>query len=96
MSVEPVFHQKPIDFSSPFKNSQTANPLSSSLDIENFQNQAFLPYKSKENSNLPGLFQEISNNNEEVLTTVTNFSAAKAQETANKKENDKKKWLKRI
>ena len=118
-SVEPVFHSKTNthgEFFSPFK-SNNNNPLSTSLDIENFQSLVS-GGKSKENtvnfsnqSNLIGFsnnnvnsqINDHSNNNEDVLTTVTNFSSLSSNikqqekyETANKKENEKKKWMKRI
>ena len=92
--------------------------MSSSLDIENFQGLVSAG-KSKENTgtfcnqtNMIGFVNNNSNqinehfnntNNEDVLTTVTNFSSLSSNikqqsgyETANKKENDKKKWMKRI
>lgn len=90
------------EFFSPFKN----NPLSNSLDIENFQIMGSAGSKSKENNNNINLFQEHFNNNEDVLATVTNFSSLGQNinnnlsnfntNNNNKKENDKKKWMKRI
>lgn len=111
MSVEPVFHAK-TEFFSPFK----TNPLSNSLDIENFQGLGSIG-KSKENTgnfanqnnnfglnnNNNQMGDHNQNNNEDVLTTVTNFSLGSnvkpqnSYETVNnKKENEKKKWMKRI
>jgi len=87
------------------------------LDIENFQGLGSAG-KSKENTgtfchqtNMIGFVnnnhqinEHFNNiNNEDVLTTVTNFSSLSSNikqqtgfETANKKENEKKKWMKRI
>lgn len=55
------------------------------------------------NSVMSEHFNNSNNNNEEVLTTVTNFSTLSGSlkqqisyETGNKKENEKKKWMKRI
>lgn len=86
--------------SSPIK--EPASFLSSSLDIENFNAKL----KKQDNNQITSPFNlgknemEGSNgNNEEVLTTVTNFSVLGSNSKGNlenRRENEKKKWMKRI